>query len=215
MSYGSLSWLSACNRWRLDGPPGPCVDMLVAATIDAGLQVEVIAAGTAYRIDGPADRMAAIAGQLADLEGGTITLAPEPVPQGVVNLSGYVAPARPFRRTVFVHGGGEAFTYVARAIDSRLVVTAAGICRWAVTGRTADLLVYLSTYVQKAPIDDVLKAWGMTVESARAEDIDLPAVPTINIVMPSRRTTTESIKRNDDGAIVEVVQVETDVKDED
>jgi hypothetical protein len=210
MSYGNLSWPSATNRWRLDGPANGYTDMLVAALIDAGMTAEVITPRTAFRLDGPAGRLVAIAGQLADLEGGAIKLAPEPVPQPAINLSGYVAPARAFRRTVFVHGGGEAFTYVARAIDSRLVVTSAGSCRWAVTGRTADLLVWLSEHVHNVPIDEVLKLWNLTVDAARAEDADLPPVPTINIVMPGRKTTTEKIVRNDDGAIVRVEQVTKD-----
>lgn len=211
---GLTSWKSATVCWRLDGPAGH-LDTFVAALIDCGFTVEVITVGTAYRVTGDATRLQAIADQLGEA-GGEIKLGIEIAPTDVVNLRGTLAPARPFRRSVIIHGSGPAFGYVARAIDSgTLTVASVGQCRFEVRGRTADLLVWLSEHVHHRTIDEVLSKWNMTVESARAEDVDLPPVPTINIVMPSRKKETTHIKRNDDGEIISVEQIETDVKDDD
>jgi hypothetical protein len=203
-----LQWNSARARWRLDGPAGAQTDSVVAALIDAGLTVECIAPATAYRVTGDVEPFR------EQVEG----LAVELPPTGSIDLHGTVTPLRAYRRTVYVHGSGEAFRYVARAVDARLIVTAAGCCRWAVTGRTADLMVWLSEHVHRLPVEEVLALWSMTAELAGAEDVDLPPTPVmqitvpapvVHITLPDRRTTSE-ITRDTRGDIVGIVQLEQD-----
>ena len=182
-------------------------DLLVAACVDAGHTVEGIAPGVAYRIIGDFERLQTLADQVNALEG--FTLGVEQPPADAVHLVGTLAPQRPFRRTVTVHGRGTAYSLVARAIDMRLPVVAVGPCRWSVTGRTADLLAFLSEHVHHVSVDEVLKLWNLTVDSARAEDVDLPAIPVIKVQLPARVRTTK-IKRDDDGSIVDVLQHEED-----
>ena len=182
-------------------------DLLTAACVDAGHTVEGIAPGVAYRVIGDYGRLQALAEQVNALDG--YSLGVEQPPPDAVHLVGTLAPPRPFRRTIVVHGRGAAYSYVARAIDMRLPVVAVGPCRWSVTGRTADLLAWLSEHVHGTTVDEALKLHGLTIESARAEDHDLPIVPVIKVQLPARVRTTK-IKRDDDGSIVDVLQREDD-----
>jgi hypothetical protein len=171
--------------------------------IDAGFTVECIAPGTAYRVEG-GDATA-----FAENLEAPLTLALEYPPTTVIDLRSTLAPALAFRRTIYVHGGGEAFRYVARAVDARLVVTTVGICRWAVTGRTADLMSWQAEHVHCVPVEEVLKLWAMTPEMVLAEDVDQTPTPIVHITLPDRKTTSE-ITRDYRGDITHVVQLETD-----
>lgn len=196
---------AAVYRWKLSGPSGPELDAMAAGLINAGLGVECIEPRASYRVAGDAVELSAIAEQVASVDG--FALGVELPTPGPVNLRARVQPARPFRRTVYVHGQGEAaFGYVARAVDARLSVAADGVSCWAVTGRTADLLAWLSEHVHKATLDDVLALWRLTREQVAAEDADLGSLPPIRIVMPDRVIKTQKIVRDNDGEIVEVLQ---------
>lgn len=198
-----LRWVSSVNRWKLTGPAGPGIDMLVSALVDTGMHVEVIEPTVAYRVDGDAKRLLVIAEQINEQEG--YSLAPEPVPDQVW-LKNVVDPARPYRRTAYVHGGGNAFRFVARAVDLNLQVSSAGTCRWAIKGSTAALLAWAAAYVHCVPVDEVLKLWQLTADAARAEDEDATLAPVTQVLMRGT-VAVSTVKRNDDGEIVEVVQI--------
>lgn len=209
MSGAQLSWVSSVVRYKLTGPPGRDLDALVAGLISTGISVESIVIGEAYRLDGKADRLDAIAEQVNQIEG--FTLGPEAAPVDVVRLTSTVRPPRAYRRQVTIHSAADdAFSHIARAVDAGLLVSPAGICMWTTTGPTARLLAWLSTEVHKLPVEDVLNGLGLTAEAAALEDLDVPSPPTVNVVLPPRRTTTQDIQRNSEGDITKIVQVETD-----
>lgn len=212
MSYGNLNWNSATVRWKLTGPANRYTDMVVAALIDSGMAVEGVAPGTAFRVDGDAKRLQAIAEQLADLADADTVLQIERPAAGTVQLRTRAAPPRAFRRSVVIHGDGEAFRMIARAVDAELHVTTAGSCRWSVTGRTSELLAWASKHVHHVPVDEVLRLWNLSAEAAHAEDVDLLPTPVVRLTMPDRVTETTSIARDANGDLLKVVSVTKDAE---
>lgn len=203
----SVQMPAAAVRWALTGPAGPTMDTLVAALIGAGVDVECISPGTAYRIDGREAVLSTLADELGKLEG--FALAIERAPDDVVRVSSALAPAE-FRRSVVVHGLGAAFGMVARAVDRGLQVRTVGVNRWRVAGRTADLLAWLVDVVHQRPLTEVLALHGWTAEAVAAED----APPTVRVDLPQRRVETEFIERDAEGNLTRVVQTERTVGDE-
>ncbi|MBX3601026.1 MAG: hypothetical protein KF863_10400 [Rubrivivax sp.] len=198
---------AAAVRWALTGPAGPTMDTLIAALIGAGADVESIAAGTAYRVDGREPVLSTLADELEKLEG--FALAIEQAPADTVRVSSALAPAE-FRRSVVVHGIGAAFGMVARAVDRGLQVRTIGVNRWRVAGRTADLLAWLVDVVHQKPLADVLALHGWTAEAVAAED----QPPTVRVDLPQRRVETQFIERDAEGNLVKVVQTERTVDDD-
>jgi hypothetical protein len=209
MGGSAILWLSAVRHSLLRGPAGANMDGLVAGLISAGFGVEAIKPGTDYRVSGPEDRLV---GASLQINGGfdEISMDFERPADGVVAISTAVAPLRPHRRTVHLQGEGVAVTFVARAVDLGLIVTSAGIWRWAVTGPSHLLMQFLAAHVHEATIDETMAVYGLTPADVAAEDADA-VPPTINVVLPDRRTTTTSVERGADGLISKIVQLETDV----
>lgn len=203
MSFESLTLPAAATRWRLDGPTGPHLDLLVAGLVGAGCTVETLVAGKAYRVDGAEALLSVLAVELANAEG--FTLAIEQPPADVVALSTSAAPLHAPRRAVVVHGSGtNAAAWVRSAIDRGLGVQTVGVQRWSVTGRGEALVGWLSAAWGR-PVPDVMKALGVTAEELAAEDA--PPAPVVNVNLPDRRIES-TITRDRDGNIVDVVQKE-------
>lgn len=215
MTFASVTLPAAVVHWRLDGPAGPALDTLTAGLIGAGVTVEAITPGTAYRLTGPAELLTVLTGELSGIEG--FTLAHELPPIEVVRMGSSLAPSHPFKRSVTVHGTGGAAPFVARAIDRALSVVSVGINRWSVSGRTSELVAWLSVVYGKTP-EEVLSLQGWSPESIAAEDspngpeitVNVPT-PTVHVTLPDRRTTS-TIGRDSTGNIVSVVQLESDVR---
>ncbi len=211
--FASFSLPAAAVRWRLDVPAGPHADLLLAGLVGAGVTVECIEPGRAYRLNGDRNLLEALAAELAPIEGAT--LAHESAPVDVVSLHTSVAPPHSPRRTVTIHGQGvHAAGWAVRAVERRLTVQTAGIHRWAVTGRTADLVAWLSAVWVKTA-EDVLQALGITPETVAAEDtptltVNVPA-PVVSVNLPDRRITSD-ITRDAEGSITKFVQIETSIK---
>jgi hypothetical protein len=206
VTFTSLQLPAAAVRWRIDGPAGPHLDVLVGALIGAGCDVECIAPATAYRLTGPEPMLQALAAELTGFDG--FTLAHEAAPVESVNLRTTITPKHPPRRAVVVHGAGvHAAGFVARAIDAGLTVSTTGLSRWSVAGRGDALVAWLAAAWNK-PAEDVMQALGVTPETLAAEDDPVPPVPVVNVVLPDRRIVSK-ITRNRDGDIVDVEQTET------
>jgi hypothetical protein len=204
--FTSLQLPAAAVRWRLDGPPGPHLDVLVSALVGAGVKAEAIVPATAYRLAGPEPLLEALAAELAAVDG--FSLRHESAPVESVNLRTTVAPKYAPRRAVVVHGAGvHAAGFVARAIDAGLTVTTVGLSRWSVAGSGAALVAWLAGAWGKAP-EDVMQALGVTAEALAAEDDPVQPVPVVNVVLPDRRIVSK-ITRDRDGDIVDVEQTET------
>ena len=212
MTFASVTLPAAEVRWRLGGPAGPALDTLTAGLIGAGVAVEPITPGTAYRLTGSAELLAVLTSELNGIEG--FTLAHELPPTDVIRMSTTRAAATPPARSFVVHGVAEAPSYVARAIDRGLSVSTEGIGRWRVAGATAALVEWQAAIFQKT-VDEVLALFGWTAETVAAEDS--PTGPAINVTvppvqvtvtLPDRRTTSE-ITRNRDGDIAQIIQLET------
>jgi len=208
VSYELLSYTPALLRWRLAGPSGADLDALVAGLICAGFAAEVLTAREAYRVDGDPDRLAAIAEQVNTIGG--LNLAPEQAPTDAVHLRSTVRPPRPYRRTVALHSATEAASgLVARAVDVGLIVTGAGAAHYSITGSTALLVRWMAEHVYSQPRKHVLAELGLTEAAAAGEDLDMP-IPTVHVVLPPRRVSTDLIERNAEGQITKVVRTETD-----
>lgn len=201
MSLVSVLLPAAAVRWRLDGPPGPGTDTLVASLIGAGVNVEPITAGAAYRLEGSHVTLQALSEELAGIEGYSLGLEQAPA-SGAVSLSTERTPPFPFVRTVTLHG--PAASWVARAVDARLQVSTVGLSRWSVAGRTAALVEWLAAEWSKSA-DEVCTALGIPPESVAAEDSP-PA--TVSVALPTRKTVSE-ITRNEAGGIVSISQIES------
>ena len=200
MTFTSVTLPAAVVRWRLDGPAGPALDTLIAGLIGAGVAVEPIAPGTAYRLTGPAELLDVLADELAGAEG--FTLAHELPPTDVTRMHTSLAPARSPARSFIVHG---APSHVARAIDRGLAVTTEGIGRWRVAGGTAALVEWQAAIYGKT-VDEVLALFKWTAETVASEDT--PTGPTINVTLPDRQTTSQ-ITRDALGDITQIIQLES------
>ena len=200
MTFTSVSLPAVEIRWRLDGPAGPALDTLTAGLIGAGVAVEPIAPGAAYRLAGPRELLEVLADELAGAEG--FTLAHELPPTDLTRVSTSLAPARAPVRSFMVHGAPAS---AARAIDRGLSVTSEGVGRWRVAGSTAALIEWQAAIHDKT-VDEVLAMFGLTAEMAAAEDS--PTGPTINVTLPDRQTTSQ-ITRDALGDITQIIQLES------
>lgn len=191
--------------WALEGPAGPVLDMILAVIICAGIRVERIANLTRYRLIGSYKFLQQFADEVAKVEGHTLTK--ERAPEVGINLSAVVAPPRPARRTTFVQGRADAFSWIARAVDQGLHVSAAGINRWAVTGSSVLQMQWFAAQSKKT-MSDALKTWGVTAESIAAEDAHGVEV---TVSLPTREITTDLMNRDDMGNLTKVIQTERSV----
>lgn len=214
MTFASVTLPVAAPKWSLTGPAGAGTDTIVASLNGAGVDVEPIVAGTAYRLDGNAELLAVLAEELQSIEG--YTLEREAPPTDRIDMRSDVAPVHAPRRSVTVHGS-RAHTFIARAIDRRLTVSPAGASRWIVSARTADLVDWLAA-VWSQSTDDVMARFSWTPESVAAEDSSTPTVTVANlpaiqvaVTLPDRKTTSE-IARDAAGDIRQIVQLETSVE---
>jgi hypothetical protein len=206
----ALGLPAAAPRWRLDGPAGPVIDALVGALINAGIPVQAITPGIAYRLDVPMTRTWSVVEDFAaklQAADPAFSLVLERPPTDEVRVSQTVAPAYPYRRSVTVHGEGSAYSHVARAVDLGLDVVPVGDRRWQVSGRSSALVDWLALSWGK-PTSEVLVALSLTAEEVDAEDKP-PA--SISVDLPTRRTETEVMARDGQGQITKVVHVETSV----
>ena len=200
MTFTSVTLPAAVVRWRLDGLAGPALDTLIAGLIGAGVAVEPIAPGTAYRLTGPAELLDVLAAELAGAEG--FTLAHELPPKDLTRVSTLLAPPHSPVRSFIVHGAPAS---AARAIDRGLAVTSEGVGRWRVAGSTAALFEWQAETHDKT-VDEVLAMFGLTAEMAAAEDA--PTGPTVNVTLPDRQTTSQ-IARDAAGNITQIIQLES------
>jgi len=206
MSFTSISSKSAAVRYLLKGPADSRTDALVATLVNAGAGVEVVTLGTAYRVNPRCVNLAPLIESLSKYEGYSLDV--EPAPTDVTVLGSTVEPARAYRRTFTVHGANAtAFSAVARAVDRHLVVTPIGVNRWAVTGRTAELIQWAAV-VNGKPASEVLRLHGITPAMVKAEDE--PVHPISVVSLPARQTVTE-VTRDQTGDIRETIQRETDL----
>jgi hypothetical protein len=212
VTFASIALPAASVRWRLDGPPGAHLDAVTSGLVGAGVGVAPITPGTAYRLNGSAALLEALAAELAPLAADGWKLGHEmPPPLGTVDMRTAVKPAATPRRSFSVHGVGAAASYVARAIDLGLQVESVGINRWLVTASTGRLVQWLAAAWQRTP-DEVLLSLGWTAESLAAEDdpsmpVSMPPLQ-VSVVLPERRTISE-IVRDAEGEITSVTQIET------
>lgn len=214
MTFSCLTLPASALRYRLDGPRGFHLDMLVARLVGAGVLIEVITAGEAYRLDGPRDMLDALAGELAPFEGFKLAIEPPPTDEITVRTTS-ATPTHPYRRSVVIHGSGPAHSIVARAIDRGLRTVSAGANRWAVEGRTAALVAWLCDALGKTT-GEVHALLQLTDAIVAAED---SAAPTISVTlaplevaitsMPERHTTTK-VARDARDEIAETTTVERD-----
>lgn len=207
MTFASILMPPAAVRWELSGPAGIHVDEIVSLAIGSGCTVEPIEAGTRYRLAGDPVLLAALAEQVAKVDG--FALALEAPPKDVIRVTGKVRPARDYRRVTYVHG--PAFAMVARAVDAHLDVGTVGVLRWSVTGPSSVQSQWLAD-AKGVSVADALALWQVTPEQIALEDASLSVSVPIRIELPARRTTTQSIVRNPDGDIVRVDSIEQDAQ---
>jgi hypothetical protein len=215
VTIASVTLPADVTRRVLTGPAGLALDTLVAGLIGSSTNVETIKPGTHYRLDGPAERLDALALEVAPLEGYSLTI--EMPPTDTIAMSTTVVPSHPFVRAFTVHGIGAACSFVARAIDQNLTVTSLGINRWQVTGRSTALVDWLAEIYQKTA-DEVLAIYRIPAEAVAAEDsptptvrVELPTIPVNVIVELPDRKTVSTFDRDREGTVTTVVQLETTV----
>lgn len=204
--------------WELKASPGPHVGGMLATASVAGVQIEPISsAESRYRFTGDDNIIKGLASTIEKNADGYFdgwSLAAElPPPGGVTHYSARVAPASPYRRTIYLHGVGEAFRHLKLAIDSHLQISSVGMFRWAVTGRTAALMAWMAEAFGES-VDVMLKRWNLTPADVAAEDAPTGftaavSVP-VTVRLPELRSTTTAIRRNAAGEIVEVNQTTKD-----
>lgn len=203
-----LRFSTPVKWYRFDGPAGDTVDAFVAVLTNAGLLVEVISPGTAYRLRDvpPAELLPGLVQQIEQIPG--LSIAVEAPPEDRVEISSRQTQAPQYPRTLIVHGGTSAFSHVARAIDRRLIVSSAGITRWAISGPTSALMAWLAE-VKGWALEEALKLHGLTAEQVGAEDAGTPPV-NVTVNLPPRRTTSDITRDPRTGDITQVVQLERD-----
>lgn len=200
--------------WELKGPPGPMLDMLLAAASQAGWEIEPIACGVGqYRLVGNYYELQAFAKSIEE-QVSTVyvgfSLAIELPPDGVVRHTSKPAPASPSGRTMYLHGTGDAFRQLRLAIDANLQVTAVGVSRWAITGRTSALMAWAADAWCKS-VDEMLTLFNLTPADVEPEDAAAGKTAHITVTLPETRTTTTNISRNAAGDIVRVDSKTVDV----
>ena len=199
--FDSLTLPSVAPRWKLTGVAGHHTDSLLALLIGAGLEAKCITAGTAYRLNGPAPLLQAVADELQPYEAEGFRLEPEQPPRDpVVSLSSMVAPTPAYRRSIIVHGSANARAVVARAVDRSLVVTPAGVGRWAVTGRTSALVEWLAATCGQTRAE-ILAAHGWDDASVAAEDSPVSPLK-VAVELPTRRVETTYMGRDAEGYLL-------------
>jgi len=205
-AFESLRLPTATVRWRLDGPESPDLDLVVALLCAAGVGAEVIAPARAYRLNGDAGLLGSLAAQLNEIPG--FRLDYEQPPSDRVSVTTVLAAPRQYRRANVVHGR-DASPLIARAIDLGLAVESAGVMRWRITGPTSMQAAWLAK-AQMVPTTDVLARWGLDgADTVAAEDA---ALPLVSVVLPTRRTQTDFIQRDENGDLLRVVQTEATVQ---
>lgn len=202
MSFVSINLPAIAVRWRLEGPAGPRLDILVAGLIGAGVSAEPIAPGTAYRLKGSSELLASFGEKLA-AKCPEYVLKQETAPDTTVRLSTRRNPPTSYSRSVTVHGTGPGHSDVARAVDRGLDVSSVGLQRWRVTGRTAALAAWVGEIYKQTP-EQALEMFGITAAIAAEEDAP---VPVVTVKLPDREIASV-IERNRDGDIVKVTQTE-------
>lgn len=167
--FDVISMPHAEVRYELRGIPGPALDLLVARSVGAGLHVEPIEAGARYRLNGDRGLMAALADEVAKVEGYSMAIeTPDPNDLNLSNTG--AAPRAGYARTTYVQGSHtSAVGLVVRAIDAGLSVGPAGHFRYAVTGPTATQMQVLAE-AQGVTLDEVLALWHLTPQQVAAED---------------------------------------------
>ena len=205
----TLSMPAATTRWTLVGPAGPGLDVIVASLTGAGVLVEVVAPGTAYRLHASDHFLRGLSDAVEKIPGFRVAI--EEAPTESITLSTTAPPSPIPRRTITVHGAGaQAAHFIRVAVDYGLTVQTVGVQRWAIAGPSATLISWAAAAWSRGEAD-VLNAFGLTAEQVRAEDAPAPAVvPTVNIILPDRKITSE-ITRDRAGDISTVVQTETSV----
>lgn len=195
--------------WELTATPGAALDSFLATAAMAGILVEPISPNARYRLIGDYRLLEGLAAQLAEhIE--AWSLAIEQAPTDTIRFTSKLAPASPYRRTVFVHGVGDAFRQLRLAIDACLEVSTVGLCRWAITGKTAALVAWCAQAWGRS-IPEMLTLWQLTPADVEAEDAPLGVTVPVTITLPDTRTTTTAIVRNPAGDIVRVDQKTVDV----
>jgi hypothetical protein len=212
-------------RWIVSGESGEHLDYEVALLVNRGLQVECVQPGKRYRFAGPLDVGDSLVTPEDKREGARVLIEYEVPPVAHTDLSSTLAPARPYRRTLVVHGAqASALSSVVRAIDRGLTVAPVGNLRLAVTGRTADLMAWLAAAVHDKPLAEVMALHRVTAEVIADEDgtantgpltVNVASMPdpgpiTVHVAsLPERRTRQEVI-RGSQGEVVSTTTVEKD-----
>ena len=174
---------AAHTRWVIYGEPGDDLDREVAFLVNRGLQVECVQPGKRYRLAGPLDACDALVTPEDRRQGARVLIEYEVPPVDRTEVSSTVVPARPYRRTMVVHGAqASALSSVVRAIDRGLTVAPVGNLRFAVTGRTADLMAWAAAAVHDMPLAETMALHRVTRELVAEEDGIVTADPlTVNV----------------------------------
>jgi hypothetical protein len=218
--------LTAVQRqWVISGEPSEHLDYEVALLVNRGLQVECVQPGKRYRFAGPLEVCDALVTPEDKREGAQMLIEYEVPPVAHTDISSTVAPVRPYRRTITVHGAqASALSSVVRAIDRGLAVAPAGNLRFAVTGRTADLMAWLAAAVHDKPLAEVMALHRITPEMVAEEDgivstgpltVNVATMPepgplTVHVASLPERRTRQEVTRDSQGEVVSVTSIEGD-----
>lgn len=154
----------AVERKVLTGAPGPDRDALVYEAIQGGLTVEPCAAG--YRLGGPAETIEAL-GVSAAIRGDYFIETERPA-ANTIGLSGRLINARPYERVTTVQTDQPGI--IARAVDNRLTVTAAGVGTFDVTGPSLVQMQWLAD-ASGSTLEQTFATWGTNRLDIQGEDV--------------------------------------------
>ena len=201
---------AATTRWQLVGPAGPGLDVIVASLTGAGVLVDVILPGTAYRLHASEHFLRGLSAAVEKVPGFRVAL--EEAPTESITLSTTAPPSPIPRRTITVNGAGvHAAKFVRMAVDLGLTVQTVGMQRWAIAGPSATLISWAAAAWSRSEVE-VLKALRLTAEQVAAEDAPAPAVvPTVTVILPDRKITSQ-IVRDRAGDIEKITQHEVSVE---
>jgi len=221
----AASLAAAEFQWIVTGEPGDDLDREVAFLVNRGLQVDCVLPGKRYRFAGPLEVCDALVTSDDKREGARVLIEYEVPPVDRTEVSSCVAPARPYRRTITVHGSQmSALGAVVRAIDRGLIVSPVGNLRFAVTGRTADLMAWAAAAVHDKPLAETMALHRVTPEMVAEEDgivsagplaVAVTAMPdpgplTVHVASLPERRTRQEVVRDSQGEVVSTTTVEKD-----
>lgn len=194
------------TAWKLTGDPGSkSLDLLVCFTVTIGLTVVHIRPGE-YRMWGPVELLHKVVEWIEHFKPtGPLSFGVERPPERP-SLRFELAPVRAPVRHAEIHGQHDVERLVARAIDAGLALKCIGLGHFRVTGQTRKHVAWLMS-VFEVPEARALEVMNLSAEQAIAEDASAP-MPEINVVLPTRRTTSDITRDPRSGDISQIIQLE-------